>query len=376
VISRLIVIIGFGALALLPLIQRITGLLPDAPLAENRIQVPAPQWDKVLLKDYLLGWQSWYNDRYAGRNFLIRLKTQIDYTVFSYSDRVYVGHHGWLFYRSVIDVEKPAVERMTDANFGQIVQNIKNLNDWLAHRGIRLIVMDNELKDSFYPEELPRSAPEHSRITHYQHFRERIGAETGAEYVDASQILMTLKPVRPIFHRTDFHWNDPAAFEVARVLVNRMAALVEPGKTGWRWKLAIETRELSGGEAAFMPLLHPVTEQALFVRPTWPTPQREYRQNDGPFEFSLRHPGNPDLLPGVVVFGDSFFDGLIRSGFDEHFKSVHRARFYKTTVGDTLRALPPDTKFFVLQFIETSAIGLTVPFNLPPLPAEDRHTLP
>jgi hypothetical protein len=309
-----------------------------------------------------MGWQFWFNDRYAGRNLLIRLKTQIDYSVFSYSDRIYIGRNGWLFYRSVLDVGKPTIDQLPDASYDQIINNIKDLNQRLASRGVRLLVMDNELKDEFYSEQLPASVSRRPVSPRYHKLRARLAKETGAEYVDPSAILHALKAQRSVFHKTDFHWNDPAAFAVAQAVVDRIAKLAGPPYQGWRWPLEITYAPNSGGEAAFMPLIWPATETALFVKKTWPDLPRDYRGPDTPFEFSVVHKvEDPALLPGIVVFGDSFFDGMLRSGFAEHFQSIHRARIYQATLDQVLDALPKNTKFFLLQFIETSTPSYTIP---------------
>ena len=365
--SKLLIIAGFCLLTLLPVVQWCTGILPDAPLTENRSPVPAPDWRKrSSMQNYLMGWQDWFNDRYSGRNFLIRLQTQLDYSAFSYSDRVHIGRDGWLFYRSVLDVQKPAVERMTSVHNDEVIANLKKLNDWLASRGVRLIIMDNQLKDTFYSENLPASVPARPRVPGYHRLRARIARETGAEFIDSTMVMAALKPSRQIFHKTDFHWNDPAAFAVSKAVVDRIAQLAGPGHQGWRWPLEISSRTYSGGEAAYMPLLIPVNETALFVNKTWPDLPRTYNENDGPFEFSLTHNGeDATLLPGIVVFGDSFFDGMTRSGFAEHFHSLHRARCYHATISQVLASLPSDCRFFLLQYIETGVGLLTIPLTLP-----------
>lgn len=368
-LSRLAIIIGFALIGLFPAFQSVLHVFPDQPLEENRKPAPLPDRAKLSLHAYLMGWQFWFNDCYAGRNLLIRLKTQIDYSVFSYSDRIYLGRNGWLFYRGVIDTQKTAVEQLPDASYDQVVHNIKDLNQRLASRGVRLLVMDNELKDEFYPEQLPASVSRRPASPHYHKLRARLAKETGAEYVDSSEILHALKALRPVFHKTDFHWNDPAAFAVAQAVVNRIAKLAGPPYQGWRWPLEISYASLSGGEAAFMPLLKPVTENALFVKKTWPDLPREYHAPDAPFEFSILHTvDDPTLLPGIVVFGDSYFDGMLRSGFAENFRSLHRGRIYHATIGQVLAALPKDTKFFLLQFIETSIPFFTIPLAPEPPP--------
>jgi hypothetical protein len=363
VTAKISIVFLFALISLLPAVQHLTKIVPDQPLNENRSLAPQPDWARSTLKDYLLGWQTWFNDRYAGRNFLIRLKTQLDYSVFGVSDRIHIGREGWLFYRSVIDVQEPQLERLTDAHHDQIVANLRELNRRLAEKGVRLFILDNELKDVFYPEYLPTTIPRRRQPTRYSQLRQRIAMETGAEFVDSHAVLWALKSERPVFHRTDFHWNDPAAFAVARAVVERMAVL-NPGHSGWRWPLVIQEKEFSGGEAAFMPLLRAVTETGLFVEKTWVDLPRVYRQNDGPFEYSIIHTAeDPTLLPGLVVFGDSFFDGMVRSGFIEHFRSVHRARTYQATLDQTLHALPDGTRLFLLQFIETAVPYFSIPLG-------------
>jgi hypothetical protein len=364
---RLAIIIGFALIGLFPAFQSVLHVLPDRPLEENRKPAPLPDRAKLSLHAYLMGWQFWFNDRYAGRNLLIRLKTQIDYSVFSYSNRIYIGRNGWLFYRGVIDTQKTAVDQLPDASYDQIIHNIKDLNQRLASRGVRLLVMDNELKDEFYPEQLPASVSRRPISPRYHKLRARLAKETGAEYVDSSAILHALKAQRSVFHKTDFHWNDPAAFAVAQAVVDRIAKLAGPPYQAWRWPLEITYAPNSGGEAAFMPLIWPANETALFVKKTWPDLPRDYRGPDTPFEFSVVHKvEDPTLLPGIVVFGDSFFDGMLRSGFAEHFQSIHRARIYQATLDQVLTALPKNTKFFLLQFIETSTPSYTI--SLAPLP--------
>ena len=364
-LRSLFVVIGFGLLVLFPAWEAVTRWLPDFPLDEKRLSVPPPQWhSSPALKNYLMGWQKWFNDRYAGRNLLIRLKTQLDYSLFSYSDRVYIGRDGWLFYRSVLDEERPALESWRPSDIDGLILQFRNLRIWLAARNINLVIIDNPLKDTFYPEMLPLSAPKFPSPSRGEEIRNRLRAETGALVIDTTGILSEVKRERPIFHRTDFHWNDPAAFAVAKDTVNRMAGLARMPSRGWRIKLEIEKRPLSGGEASFMPLLRPVTETALFVRPSWNNADSAYAFNQGIFEYvqRLRSPPVP-LLPTVVVFGDSFFDGMARSGFGEHFTSVYRVRTFSASLQATLEHLPPDARFVVIESIETGLGLFTIPLD-------------
>jgi SGNH hydrolase-like domain, acetyltransferase AlgX len=364
-IKAKVIIALFALISLIPLIQSFSRVLPDSPLAENRHQVPAPEWhNSPTLRKYLMGWQDWFNDRYPGRNFLIRLKTQIDYSLFSYSDKVHVGKDGWLFYRSVLDVEEPRIEAVTDVQMSEIVARLSELRCWLSARGVRMVIVDNQLKDEFYPEMLPSSAPIRPRISQYAILRRRIGKETGALYIDSSEILHRLKADRPIFHRTDFHWNDPAAFVVAQAAVDRLAKELGPPYRGWHLTLEIEKKRFSGGEASFMPLFRPAAEEGLFVHQNWQDGDVENLFGQQHFEYirRFRKPA-PGLLPPVVVFGDSYFDGMMRAGFGDHFQVVYRARIYHQSLQEILANLPKDTSIFVLQFIETAVGYFSIPVD-------------
>jgi hypothetical protein len=364
-IKARITIALFALIGLIPLIQLASHVLPDSPLPENRNRLPAPEWHKsATLQKYLMGWQDWFNDRYPGRNFLIRLKTQIDYSLFSYSDKVHVGKDGWLFYRSVLDVEKPRNETMTDAQMSTIVTPLTDLRRWLSARGIRMVIVDNQLKDEFYPEMLPSSVPIRPENPRYAVLRQRIANETGALYIDSSEILHRLKADRSIFHRTDFHWNDPAAFVVAQAVVDRLARELGGPYRGWHLTLEIEKHRFSGGQASFMPLFKPAYEEGLFVRKNWQDGDVENLFNEQHFEYihRFRRPAQ-GLLPPIVVFGDSYFDGMMRAGFAEHFQTVYRARIFHQSLQEVLTNLPADTSIFMVQFIETAVAYFSNPID-------------
>ena len=95
----------------LPIFQMVTGFFHLTVLDENRKLAPVPilkSWNTV--SDSMRDAVKWFNDRYGFRDFLIRSKTQVDYSVFGMSTRVHIGQDGWLFYRSVMDVEKPNID--------------------------------------------------------------------------------------------------------------------------------------------------------------------------------------------------------------------------------------------------------------------------
>ena len=350
----------FFLLLVLPALQMATGAVRVAPLDENRSRAGFPDASALRRPSaYVAGLLAWFDDHYGFRDFLIRLKTQTDYSVFGASDRLHIGRDGFLFYRSMIDTSEVQVEALTDEQLDRAVRTFARLRDWSAARGIRLVVQTEQLKDKFYPEELPREAQFARRRRRFDDFRAKLAALPGITYLDTTPLLIALKQVRPIYHKTDFHWNEPAAFAAAENLVDAIAALEGLALPFWTPKLRVVERPLSGGQALFMPLFRPPSETALFVDPDWDDGAIVWNAHVPPFEWegAARDPARRGLLPPTVFFGDSFVGGMRQAGLVSHFVDFRYAKLYGPTFEEVQRALPPDTKYLVVEFIEVSLLS-------------------
>ena len=363
--GRIAIVATFLALLLLPMLQMSTDLIPIEPLDENRNRATLPSLaDLARPGTYLPALQKWFQENYGLRDLLIRTKTQIDYSVFGVSDKVYIGDDGWLYYHSVIDKEEPAFEGLSDAQQQAIIDNLARLRDFLARRGIHLIIITNQMKDRFYPEHLPAIAAQARARHRFDEFRHKLHALPGVTYLDTTDELLALKASRQIFYRTDFHWTQPAAFEFARELVNDIAAL-EQRPPLWHEELKTETRRFSGGQANFLPLFDPPSEEVDFVLPTRPAAPMTRETDKPPFEWiSHAEPGAADLLPTTILYGDSFCDAMLDIGLSDYFREFRRARLYRTTLPEVLANMPPDTRYFIFQAIEVSFGGFqTMPLE-------------
>lgn len=347
----------FFVLCLLPLASAAMRVTLVEPVDENRKLAAPPAWswppDLTAITQQA---ERWYSDHFGLRSLLIRLKAQIDLSVFRTSDRVHIGSDGWLFYRSVMDAEKPSIQKLLAAHETEILTGINAFGAALRAKGIELIIVQNLLADRFLPEKLPTSVPR-LYSPRYDHFLERLAALPDSSYLDSPAILRRAQQDRPIFHKTDFHWNDPAAFEVARALVEMIARLERRSAPVWSHKLEIEIKPMSGWIAKFMPVFSAPSEDALFVKPTWQhAPGFAPAFKEGAFEYVARvATPNQALLPPTVVYGDSFFDGMLRSGFDVYFQTMYRARIaHGIKLSAIVGSLPADTRYLVIQCIEVT----------------------
>ena len=352
-----ILLFGFMLILWLPMVQMVTGLPHLPKLDENRKLTSAPvlkPWNAI--NQYTRDSVRWFDDNFGFRDFLIRAKTQVDYSVFKISDKVHIGSDGWLFYRSVMDVEKPNIELTLRKDADAIIEGTQQLANTLATRNIKLIIMIAPMKDVFYSAHLPNTAKKLPNPHQVDLLQDRLKSMKDIIFIDSTALLRELAKKRNVFHKTDFHWNDPAAFEVARNLVDEIGKL--EGKTNpvWEHNVEIEEKTLSGGETIFMPIFYPPTEKGLFVKSNWAQPPYIYTNKKLPFEwiYEATTPTDKELHP-IVVVGDSFFDGMIRSGIWIYFKKVYRAKWADTNLKELVNDLPPDTRYLFVETIEVNS---------------------
>ena len=360
-LAKALAIVAFFIIIFLPGLQMVTGFGLVAPVAENRRLAEWPVFNAEKgFQTYIEAYQSWFDDHFGFRAFFIKLKTQIDYTLFDYSSRIHIGKDGWLFYRNVLDIEKPNIENILARSEDQVVTGVVELNRILAQRGITLILLIIPLKDHFYSAFLPSSVQRLPKPSRFENLYERLRQIEGPLFVDAISLLRETAKQRPVFHKTDFHWNDPAAFIVAKWIVDELSRRDGRQNSVWTHELKIAMRELSGGQATFMPLFSSPREMALFVEPTWKVAPPTQRTDIAPFVFVSRSSLSvPDVLAPMAVLGDSFFDGMVRSGITFEFEKVYRASGDQVRLADFLNKLPPDCRYVMMESIEVSVAGLS-----------------
>lgn len=358
---RLFILIGFIILLWSPIAKMLIDSPNKPTIDENRKLAPPPvlrSW--IDFHQYTGDTIKWFNDHFGFRDFLIRAKTQIDYSAFEISTRVYIGREGWLFYRSVLDIDQPQIENLLQRNENSVVQGIQRLSKSLSKRDIKLVIMIGPMKDVYYSKYLPASVKYSPNFRQVDSLQNKLRSMKEILFIDSTEILREIARDRYVFHKTDFHWNDPAAFAVAQSLVEKLSILEGKEKSVWSHELDIETRPSSGGEASFMPIFYPPTEQALFVKQNWTQPAFNYVEKVKPFEWIYENKeSSQNKLGAMTVMGDSFFDGMQRSGIWIYFNKINRANWNNTNLDEVLNNLPADTKYLFVEFIETSKIAYT-----------------
>lgn len=348
-------IAAFFLATLLPAIQMLTHWSPNFEVDEQRRLAPAPSEGGAA--KWAHDANTWFSDHFGYRSLLIRLKAEVDYRVFGVSDKVHVGRDGYLFYRQTLDLEKPAMQRYLSAHEQAAIQGITRYSEALHEQGIGMVMVVNLLGDRFMLDKLPRTLANRPTLPGIDTFTDQLKSIPNLTFIDSTAIVRETTKSRPTFHRTDFHWNDPAAFPVAKAMVDVMSRAEGRPQSVWTHPMHIGTETLSGGVARFMPLLHPPSELALNVKADWSWPAGFTSvAGSPPYEsFSRTAPDAQGLLGPVLFVGDSYFDGMLRSGVQAYFKETHRIRWSNGLGLETITAaIPPDTRWVMIQFIEVS----------------------
>ena len=360
-LTRSSVIAAFFAILFLPGSLMLLTHRPIAPVPENRRLAgwPAYSTQKGMFK-YIEAAQAWFNDHFGFRDVFIRLNSQIDYSLFDYSSRIHIGKDGWLFYRNVYDIQRPGIEDLLSRYEDRIVAGTIELNRILAKRGIALILAIPPLKGHFYSAYFPKSLQPLPKPTRISQLFEHLRHSNGLLFVDIDKLLNETAKQRPVFHKTDFHWNDPAAFVVAKWIVDELSRRANRKSSVWTHELKITRKDFSGGQATFMPLFSPPHEIGLFVEPTWGAPPAKIRTDVAPYDF-VTYASKPaaSVLPPIAVLGDSFFDGMIRSGIGVEFEKVYHASWAKVRLPEFLASIPPDCRYVIVEFIEVGVAGFS-----------------
>lgn len=359
----------FGLLLAAPFVQERLQPLSIRPLVENRLKTPRPTDWKTLFQNgtpFARKYEEYFNDTYGLRDLLIRAKNQADFRLFRKSEKILIGPDNWLFYKSVVEEQQIALERECDRAFGPMLERFVRLNRALASRGMTLVVLPCPMKNSIYPEMLPDTAPRRPVPNAFDRYRRFLAGQSEIVTVDPFDTLVGLKTSLQVYHKTDFHWTDPAGAHVARMLINKLGSLSGMGDL-WSQPIEIRREPLEvGGENLALGLLWPVVEDALFLRSDRiATGLGEYTNSGHPNEWAYRakEPQPGRQLPTTVMFGDSYADTFLRAGFTAHFSRFQK--FSNYDLKTRLAKIPDGTRFVVLQHIETILLSLINPIVWP-----------
>jgi alginate O-acetyltransferase complex protein AlgJ len=227
--------IVFWLLSLLPVaLFTIDGPWPGVGELRMRAREPFPQ---RITPHIFRDLDRWFIDRIGLRLSLVSTGAAFHIGLLQRSTdrRVVIGRDGWLFW--IDDGNGPATMadfrgalRFTDAELRAAERHLLAMRDVSAACGVRGLVAVAPNKQSVYGEYLNNSGVRPS--TRLDDLLSRLGVSARAMILDLRVPLRAAKaadPARPIYFKTDSHWNDLGAFYAYRAVITALAQSMPVG---------------------------------------------------------------------------------------------------------------------------------------------------
>jgi len=298
----------------------------------------------------------WFNDNMAYRSLMVRLKNQLDYWLFSSSDRAYFGPHGEIYGRKLLDSQLPTSEHLFENEAPAVVGGLRLLRAQLESQGTHLILIAPMQRQHFTQAGLPFFAP---HMTEPSQFMSRLypqlQRELGSDFIDAHALMNAIPKGQPRFFKQDFHWSDFAAREASIQIAGRIATL-DGVPFQWRYPLETYTENEVGSDARFAALLvaEPVAEVRVDNR-KWPAVHNINYQDVSAtgLEYVTDEVTASGMLPSTCLYGNSFSDAMVSVGLLNHFSSMARVG-RDIPIWDLPKVTKGRCKYLVVQLLDIS----------------------
>jgi alginate O-acetyltransferase complex protein AlgJ len=370
----------FFALLLAPGVGMLAGFDPAPAPFEQRELAAAPGLPRSLAdaRRFAARFDSFLGDHFGFRNALIRTRNVLTVCGLDASPApataTILGKQGWLFF--VGDDSVPYIEGtnlMTAEQWSAWDRSIAERSEWLAHRGIRYLVVFAPAKASIYPEYLPDWVHPSKPGTRLDQILWTTSKEHARELLDLRGSLRGAKSHARLYQPTDTHWNDIGAYLAYAAIMERLsgwfpsAAAIPVGRFRMAWVLE------PGGDLAYMldiqgfvhelqpflalpppPLAHVVPSGVYATWRHWPKLQEP---------VVTERPGAE--IGKVVVFRDSFSNALVPF-LSRHF----RRAVYLWLNGFDTRVIEREKPDLVIQEYAERMLSVIDPANPPALKRE------
>ncbi len=279
---------------------------------------PNFSWSSWWSGDYQSNQEKYLKDNIGGRNDLVHIHNQIDFSLFGevHAKGVDVGKEGYLFERGYIDAylgNYALPKEKIDAQ----VQKIKILQDTLAKLDKTLLVILAAGKGSYFPEYFPEKFQhQEKKISNYDNYAQGF-AQNNINHIDFNKWFLELKDTisYPLFPKTGIHWSSYAEWLVADSVVSYLEQ-----KRGEDWTdIFLEKVEWDKARGRDRDI-----EKGMNII-------FELDKYDMPYP-KLRYETAGKKRPNGLVVSDSYYWGLEHLGFTKNVFEEGHFWFYNNSI--------------------------------------------
>ncbi len=362
-LRKLVLLVLMALLLLAPTLASACGLpeaMPDIAINENRNRLKPPAVDVAEALsgtgEYFQKWDSYYNDGFGTRDLLIRIKNQLNYSLFNYTPDLFTDGDGNMYYYNVVANEQIANEKMEDHT--PILDKHAELAALCQAKGITYVFFYAPQKNTVFRPELSVKRPTPVALERFYAACENDPRLKG-RFVN---IIETLRAQTiPVFPKYDFHWNDYGAALGFGEVVNHLAALEGLGPL---FKNDVVITEFQGGgykggQLDNLSILTPAYEKVPTAQKATPVTS-EGPDYSIPTVTSWTNRAQAPLGTALVV-GDSYTPLALftwndtNSGICDYFTKVYYTNHNEHEPG-FLSKIPDKIDYLIFENIE---VGLT-----------------
>jgi alginate O-acetyltransferase complex protein AlgJ len=353
----------FLALLLLPLADQLFGIAPKVALEENRnfAKLPPLPRNWRTLASFPAVFEAYYKDNFGFRRLLIQAHTIFKTKALGQSPnrKVLIGRHDWLYFTGEDESLLKYGPPLTDVELRDLTGTIAQRKRWYERQGVGFFILIPPNKQSLYPEYLPEPQRTWSKTNLYAQLVRHFTTHSNRDvFVDVlGPILREKKAGTKVYHQTDSHWNDGAAWQAYLALMARLGQR-DP-----------QVRGLSEGEISWLPRPYSGDLVRLFLgvpglyeettthlvprfapRAVMRTEEREF--HNVPLTHPLVLSESPGASPRKIVFlRDSQLTPLIPY-FSESFQRVVYIHYWekRDSIDKIIAAEQPD--FVIHEMVE------------------------
>lgn len=312
-----ILLIGFIGFISFPLLNGLSGILPDISSNENRRIREFPDIDTLAAEKLSAYSETYLNDHISIRNRMIKLYNQLNIFVFRSSPvsiKAIVGREGWYFMSGEEIKTYSGTELFNNDELEIYKKELLYRKKFIEDHGAKMLFAIVPNKSNVYPEFMPSHIIKANDKGYGKQLMDYL-KQNGLPVIDLYTPLTEAKKINETYFHTDNHWNDFGAFIAVNTILTEFKKI----------DLNVETLSLNdyplnkvkdepGNIAKMFSIENNISEYNIV-----PTPSNGFKTKEQklakykvtkdfvyPQEFEFTRKTGNDSLPNVLIIRDSF----------------------------------------------------------------------
>lgn len=224
-IRQYLLIFLFLFVLFLPIADNLIRIFPDTYLLENRQLAAFPVMTQGNIAKFQKDFESFYNDNFGLRKYLIKANNMLIVRLFSVSPntKVVLGKEKWLYFAGEDEAIYNYKKKLKEKELRLYFDILKNRKEFFAKQSIQYFMVIVPDKQSLYQEYLPEHIRRLNENSKYDQITDYLSNNSLDINIDVKKTLLKEKQTgHIIYYKTDSHWNDYGSFLAYKEIMKRL----------------------------------------------------------------------------------------------------------------------------------------------------------